>query len=108
MSESAGIIIGAVIAMISAIVVQIIQGRLGKKRGTARKYVEQFASFYELEKLYVSEISRLEKIVKEKDKSDNEIKIKNDFRKQNELNGCEHIEFTSNSAKLFARKLVEK
>lgn len=102
MAQAIATIIGAFIALASAIIAQIMQNRLGKKRTVAINYVRQFASFYELEKLYVSEISRLRKLAGE---NDNAQTIKNTFRKQNEANGWDHIEQTSSSAKNFAEKL---
>lgn len=105
MSEIIAAVIGAVVALISNLSVLYMQNRLGKRRETSIRYVKQYASLYELEKLYVSEISRLRKLAGE---NDNEQTIKNSFRKKNEENDHVHIQLTSSSANDFAEKLERK
>ena len=104
MNEGIGIIIGAVIALVASVVTTVLQTRLYDKKRIIKEYIEQFASFYELEKLYVAEIARLRHELGS-DESDKEKTIKETFRHQNEANAENvHIDYTSKNAMQFLRR----
>ena len=103
MSEAIAIIIGAVIALSASIVTTIMQNSLGKKKRAIQNYVEQFSSFYNLENLYIDEVSRLREIAKED--ASNKKTIKEEFRRKNEEAGFEHITLTGNNASQFLKRI---
>lgn len=103
MSEAIAIIIGAVIALSASIITTIMQNSLGKKKRAIQNYVEQFSSFYNLESLYIDEVSRLREITKED--TSNKKTIKEEFRRKNEEAGFEHITLTGNNASQFLKRI---
>ena len=103
MSEAIAIIIGAVIALSASIITTIMQNSLGKKKRAIQNYVEQFSSFYNLESLYIDEVSRLREIAKEA--ASNKKTIKEEFRRKNEEAGFEHITLTGNNASQFLKRI---
>ena len=105
MSEGIAIIIGAGIALLASVATTIMQGYLGNKKAVIKDYIEQFASFYELEKLYIDEIARL-RYESGADGSDKKKAIKDSFRQQNEADSNNaHISLTSRKARDFLRHL---
>ena len=102
MNEALGIIIGAIIALASSVVTTILQNSLGKRKKIIQDYIDQFASFYNLEQLYVAEISCLrQKLGEDHDK---EKTIKEEFRKKNEDEGYSHINLTAKNAENFLKQ----
>ncbi|MCR5081705.1 MAG: hypothetical protein K6B17_10210 [Treponema sp.] len=103
MNETLNICIGSVIALIASVVVALIQDHRNNKKSQIKDYIIQFASFYELEKLYVAEISRLRHDSTD-EKSDKEKNIKEEFRRLNENNNA-HIDLTAVKANSFLKRL---
>lgn len=105
MPEGVGTIIGAVIGAATALIGQIIQLRAVPKRKKMLELANQYASFYELEKLYLEEIENLRNGKEPSGTSKKANSIKKEFRARNEENENPHIDLTALSAGKLASEL---
>ena len=103
MTEATGIIIGAGIAFVSSALTTFLQNMIVSRKKRIIDFIEQFKSFYNLEKLYVAEISRLRE--KSNEESTKEKTIKEEFRNKNEEAEYCHIDLTEKKAIAFLKTL---
>lgn len=96
---------GTVIGALIPATFNLLAAKLETKKEKIASVLCQYASFYELEKLYLEEIERLRKGEPASGNGKTAEGIKREFRGRNEENGNVHIEMTSRSVTEFANKI---
>lgn len=92
---------GAVIGAVITVAGQFVGVKIEEKKKKIKAIANQYASFYELEKLYLEEIEKLRQGEKTSGNGKAADGIKREFRKKNEENGNPKISETSRSIKKF-------